>query len=62
VIETESSRAWREADAPLAVRKNEWRAFLGRSIDVNGNFLTVPMQLFRCIRIVVFRPLPAFLL
>jgi len=32
---------------------NERRAFFGGSIDIDGNPLTVPMQLFRCIRIVV---------
>jgi hypothetical protein len=62
VVEPEPGRTWREGDAPPAVRRNERGAFLGGSIDVDRNFLTVPMQLFRCVRILVNfdRYLPPF--
>ena len=53
MIKPEPGRAWREGDAPLPVSGNERRAFFGGSIDIAGNLLTVPMQLFRYIRIVV---------
>jgi len=45
VIEPEPGRAWREGDAPLPVSGNERRAFFGGSIDIDGDLLTVPMQL-----------------
>jgi len=62
VIEAEPSRAWREGDPPLALRRNKWSAFFGSSIHIDGNLLTVPMQLFRRIRVVVNvnRDLPPF--
>jgi hypothetical protein len=50
VIETEPSRAWREGDPPLAHCRNKWCAFFGSSVHIDGNVLTVPMQLFRNLR------------
>ena len=53
VIKAETSWTWREGDPPLALCEYEWSALFGGSIDTGRNFLTVPMQLFRCIRVVV---------
>ena len=50
-------------DAAPAMRGNVGRAFLGGAIDVSGDFLAMPMQLFRSIGVIenIYRYLAAFL-
>ena len=62
VIKAEARWPGREHDPPLAMRRNERRAFLGRSVHVRRYHLAVPMQLLRRVRVVehVYCDLPAF--
>ncbi len=53
VIEAEASGLWIERYAPLAMGRNERRAFFGRAVHIGGNMLAVPMQLLGGIGVVV---------
>src|SRR5208282_3000684 len=62
VIEAETSRSWREHDAPQAMRGNVRRSLLGGAIHVGRDILAMPVQLLGRIAIVehVHDDLPAF--
>src|SRR6266436_4735018 len=53
VIEAEPSRARRKHHPPFATCQNKGGAFFGGAVHIDGNLLTVPMQLFRSSRVVV---------
>ncbi len=53
VIEPQACRIWCERNPAFPVGGNKGRTFLGGAVHVDRNFLTMPMQLFRRIRIVV---------
>src|ERR1700674_762958 len=53
VIETQTRRTRSECDAPHSARCDEGRSFLRRSVDIRRNELSVPMQLFWCVRVIV---------
>src|ERR1700681_183446 len=53
VISPQACRIWRERNPAFAVRGNKGRTFLGGAVHIDRNLLTMPMQLFRRIRIVV---------
>jgi hypothetical protein len=53
VIEAKARWTWRERDAPFSMSRYEWRALLGRSVNVDSDSLTMPMELLGRIGVVV---------
>lgn len=53
VVEPESRRAWRKDFPPFAVSGNVWGAFLGGTVNVDGQELAVPVELFGSIGVIV---------
>jgi hypothetical protein len=53
VVETETGGTRDEGDAPHSVRWDERRSFLRSAIHIRRNELSMPMQLFWGIRVIV---------
>ncbi len=53
MVETETGRTRCEHDAPHSARRDERRSFFRRAINIRRNELSMPMQLFRGVRIVL---------
>jgi hypothetical protein len=53
VIETETRGTRRKREPAHVVRGNIWRSFFGGAIDIIRDELSVPVQLFRRVRVVV---------
>ena len=53
VIKAQAGRFRYECDPPRAVRRHKRRAFLGCAVHIAGDHLSVPVDEFRCIRVVM---------